>query len=141
MRRLVLSWQRLLIDGTTCPRCSDTEKELEKAYDILRASLTPLDVEVVLKKEELTVEEFQKNPLASNLLLINGRPLEDWLGASVGASVCCSVCGPRECRTLEVEDKVHEVIPCELIVRGALLALHELFAGTGCTQCGPLCCL
>lgn len=133
MRQLVLSWQRLLVDGTTCPRCSDTEKELEKAY-----ALFPLGVAVVFEKHELTPEEFQGNPLVSNLLFINGRPLEERLGTRVGTSECCSVCGQEECRTLEVEGRVHEVIPCELIVRGALCALQELFAG--CTQCGPLCC-
>lgn len=138
MRQLVLSWQRLLVDGTTCPRCSDTEKELEKAYALLRDALLPLGVAVVLEKHELAPEEFQRNPLVSNLLFINGRPLEEWLGARVGTSECCSVCGQEECRTLEVEGKVHEVIPCELIVRGALYALQGLF--TGCTQCGPLCC-
>lgn len=138
MRQLVLSWQRLLVDGTTCPRCSDTERELEKAYALLRDTLAPLGVAVVLEKRELTPQEFRKNPLTSNLLSINGRPLEDWLGARVGTSECCSVCGPEECRTLEVEGRVHEVIPCELIVRGALCALQELL--TGCTQCGPRCC-
>lgn len=138
MQQLVLSWRRLLVDGTTCPRCSDTEKELEKAYALLRDTLAPLGITVVLEKCELTPEEFRKNPLVSNLLSINGRPLEEWLGARVGTSKCCSVCGPEECRTLEVEGETHEVIPCELIVRGALYALQELFAG--CTQCGSWCC-
>lgn len=137
MRRLILSWQRLLVNGVTCPRCSETERELEKAYHLLRESLLPLGVEVVLEKRELPPSVFHENPLSSNLVLINGRPLEEWLGAQVGKSDCCSVCGPEECRTLEMEGTVYEAIPYELIVRGALQALQELFAG--CAQCGPCC--
>lgn len=137
MRQLVLSWQRLLVDGMTCPRCRDTEKELEKAYHFLQEALRPLGVAVALEKGELSLPAFHDNPLASNRILINGRSLEEWLGARTGKSECCGVCGPEECRTLEVENTVYERIPWELIVQGALRALEAILPQ--CTQCGPCC--
>ncbi|MEO0247461.1 MAG: DUF2703 domain-containing protein, partial [candidate division WOR-3 bacterium] len=59
---LKLKWQRLVDDKKrTCPRCSGTEGELDRAYLKLREALSPLGIEVVLEKKELTLEEFKAN--------------------------------------------------------------------------------
>lgn len=72
------------------------------------------------------VLEFQRQPLESNRILIGGRPLEDWLGATAGKNPCCHVCGPNECRTLTVDGRTHEVIPAEVVIRAGLLAAAAL---------------
>lgn len=127
MKTLIVNWQRLLTDGKTCPRCGTTEAEVDKAVELLTQSLGPLGIDVVLEKNELSVDQFAQNPLQSNAIRINGRLLEDWLGARTGQSACCDVCGPNDCRTLDLGGEIHESIPVEPIVKAGLLAAAQLF--------------
>lgn len=126
MNTLKIKWQRLLINGKTCPRCKLTEEELEKAISILKQYLNPLGIEIIIEKNELSVEEFKKNSLQSNQIWVNDVPLEDWISGKVGQSTCCDVCGPLECRIIKVGKKVYETIPAELIVKAGLLAALQL---------------
>lgn len=126
MKTLKIKWQRLVSNDQTCPRCRSTEGELEKAIFALKQSLTPLGIEVILEKDELSVAEFKKDPMKSNQIWLNGRLLEDWIGGKVGQSPCCDVCGPSECRTVEVEGKIYETIPADLIIKAGLLAASHL---------------
>lgn len=131
MKTLSITWQRLLSDGQTCPRCGSTETEVDKAADALKQSLTPLRINIVLEKSELSAEQFAKNTLQSNTIRINGRLLEDWLGARAGQSKCCDVCGPNDCRTLDAGGEVYEVVPAELIIKAGLLAAAQLLGPDG----------
>lgn len=119
---LKIKWQRLISEGETCPRCGSTEKELDRAVSTLRQSLAPLGIEIVLEKEELPVSEFKKDPLRSNRIWINSWLLEDWIEGEVGHSPCCDVCGPHECRTVEVKGQVFEVISADMIIKAGLTA-------------------
>lgn len=122
-KSLVISWQRLISDGSTCPRCGTTENELDKAVLQLKEKLRPLGINVTLKKEELTLEEFKQNPLKSNRITFNDKSLEELLDAKTGHSKCCDVCGDEECRTIEAGGTNYETIPAELIVEAGLKAL------------------
>lgn len=143
-KTVTIVWQRLLSDGETCPRCGSTEKEIEKAVTLLKQSLNPLGVAVILEKSELSVEQFKKDTLRSNSIHINGRLLEEWLDARTGQSECCDVCGPNDCRTMEIDGDTYESIPANLIVKAGLLAAAQLLGGDGCgcepnkeqTKCG-----
>ena len=126
MDKLKIKWQRLVADGETCPRCKETGSEVEKAADKLRKSLKHLGIDVILEKKELTVEEFKKSPLQSNLITFNGEPLEEWLNAKTGKSPCCDVCGPTDCRTTEINGKTYEEIPSDLIIKAGLAAVSDL---------------
>ena len=129
---LTITWQRLLSKGETCPRCGSTENEIDTAVTLLRQSLEPLGVEIILEKRELSVDQFKKDTLQSNAIHINGRLLEEWLGARTGQSECCDVCGPNNCRTMEVGGNVYETIPVDLIVKAGLLAAAQLLGSEGC---------
>jgi len=135
-KTLMIKWQRLLSKGQTCPRCGSTEDEVEKAVTVLGQALKPLSIEVVFEKCELSVEQFKQDTLQSNKVWINGRLLEDWLGAQTGQSECCEVCGPNDCRTMTVAGDVHEVVPVELIVKAGLLAAAQLVDQKTC-DCFP----
>ena len=104
---LKIKWKRLISKGETCPRCGSTEEALRKAESTLKQSLALLGIEVILEKEELSVTEFKKDPLQSNRIWINNRLLEDWIEGRVGHSPCCDVCGPHNCRTVEVEGQIY----------------------------------
>lgn len=142
-KTLTVLWQRLVSEGETCPRCGSTEDEIDKGVTLLRQSLDPLGVEIILEKRELSVEQFRQDTLQSNSIRINGRLLEEWLDAGTGQSECCDVCGPNDCRTMEVGGDVLEVIPADLIVKAGLLAAAELIGnrggGSGSANDQPLC--
>jgi hypothetical protein len=121
-----IQWQRLLNQDKTCPRCNLTEQELNDALIILKPILAQKNIEIVLEKRALTLAEFQQNPQASNLILINGLPLESYLGARTGTSPCCDVCGTAQCRTVELNNRSYETIPAEIIVQAVLNAVSEI---------------
>jgi hypothetical protein len=143
---LVIQWQRLIIGkGETCPRCGDTEKSVAKARKKLSSALKPLGIKVVLEKSALGNEEFAANPAESNRIRLNGRPLEEILGAEVGSSPCWGACGDKECRTLTVDGQSFESIPSEMIIRAGLLVAADILhaAIPSCSDpengCGSSC--
>ena len=137
MKNLKIKWQRLLIDesGQTCPRCGDTEKELKKAVNTLKQSLFPLGIDVILEKKSLDSVTFAKDVLESNRIWIGEKPLEEWLGAVVGQSLCCEACGNAECRTVEVENNIYETIPADLIIKAGLVAASKMVAAEAKEPC------
>jgi hypothetical protein len=92
----------------------------------LRKALEPLNVEPILEVREIGESSFRKEPAQSNRIWIADRPIEEWIGADVGSSKCCSVCGDEPCRTMEVEGTVFEEIPETVILKAALIAASEL---------------
>lgn len=130
MTQLAIVWQRLVSAGKTCERCGATEKHLQSAVLKLRQALVPLGIEPILDVREIDRSSFNEAPNESNRIWIAGKPLEQWLGARVGSSTCCSVCGDSPCRTVEVEGVVHEEVPESVIVKAALIAASGLIAGS-----------
>lgn len=88
-----------------------------------------MNIEPTLEVREINQSSFKETPSESNRIWVAGKPLEEWVGASVGSSTCCSVCGESPCRTVEVEGVVHEEIPEAVIVRAALVAASGLIGG------------
>lgn len=127
-QELVIVWQRLLIEGATCPRCGTTQQAVRHAVDALAEALGPLGIRPTLEERPLDLATFEGSPGESNRIWIAGRPLEDWLGATAGASQCCSVCGDNECRTLEVDGSSFEAVPERLILKAGLAAAASLMA-------------
>ena len=131
MTHLPIIWQRLVTaDGRTCQRCDATHQHLQSAVAKLREMLKPLNIEPVLEFREIDETSFRNEPAESNRIWIAGRPVEEWLAASVGSSPCCSVCGDAPCRTMEVEGAVFEDIPEAVILRAALIAASTLIGQT-----------
>ena len=95
----------------TCPRCAGTQTEVERAVSVLGDALRPLGIEPTLETRALDKSGFEAAPNESNRILIAGRPLEDWIGATASASECCSVCGDNQCRTVEVDGEAFETVP------------------------------
>jgi len=131
MKTLTIKWQRLVGDkGQTCNRCGTTQEEVRKAHALLRKSLSPLGINVLLEEKALDKATAAKSITESNRIWIAGKPLESWLGAKPGASDCSScgsLCGANvECRTVVVGGSVYESIPSALIVKAGLSAAAEI---------------
>jgi hypothetical protein len=127
-QELVIVWQRLLSGGSTCPRCGTTQQAVRRGVDTLSDALRPLGIRPVLEERALDQATFEDAPGESNRIWIAGRPLEEWLGATAGASTCCSVCGDNNCRTLEFDGTSFEAVPDRLIVKAGLAAAASLLA-------------
>ena len=129
MKPLPILWQRLVnSEGETCDRCNATYQEMQRAVEKLRQSLRPLGIEPSLEIREISERSFKAKPSESNRIWIAGKPMEEWLGASVGSSPCCSVCGTSECRTVKVEGATFESIPEKLFLKAALVASSQLLS-------------
>jgi hypothetical protein len=143
---LTVRWQRLVSpEGRTCDRCAVTEQEVEAAVEVLADVLRPLDIEPSLEVAEIDFGAFASDPGSSNRIWLAGRPLEEWIGAEVGLSRCCSVCGDADCRTVDVDGISFEAIPQQLILKAALIAASTMLdddsgdTGGGCScQEAPL---
>ncbi len=126
MKTLHILWQRVVnSEGATCDRCQTTREAVEHVLPKLKQVLLPLAIEPVLETRVIDMETFKGKPSESNRIWIEGRPIEEWVGASVGESKCCSVCGDSNCRTLEVGGAAFEAIPEELILKAALIAVAQ----------------
>jgi len=124
---LVIRWQRLVNDsGQTCDRCGATEQAVRQASRRLQQALRRFGVRVRVQTCALTPADFSRTPLESNRIWIAGVPLEQWLGAGHGQSICCSACGEANCRTLELNETRYEAVPAALIVQAGLLAAQRL---------------
>ena len=127
MISLPIVWQRLVSqDGKTCTRCGSTHTAVERAVSTLQQVLRPLGIEPTLHTKALDESSFRADPSESNRIWIAGKPMEEWLGATVGNSRCCSVCGDSQCRTVEMGGATFEAIPEKLILKAALIASAQL---------------
>jgi hypothetical protein len=127
-RLLHITWQRLVDDfAATCPRCGNTGENLDAAVDILQPVLAREGIHLLVEKKRILPLVFNQNPLASNRIFIEGKPLENWLSAETGQSKCCDVCGDNECRTLIYEGNAYEDVPVKLILLGILRAAVAIF--------------
>ena len=125
---LHITWQRLVDDfSATCPRCNETEQNLDTAGDILHPVLVRKGIHIFVQKKCILPMAFNQNPLDSNRIFIEEKPLESWLNAETGKSPCCDACGDNDCRTLIYEGRIYEDIPVKLIVSGILEALKAIF--------------
>ncbi|MBI5520863.1 MAG: DUF2703 domain-containing protein [Desulfovibrio sp.] len=130
---LHLLWQRVTVGAETCERCGDTGASVRLAEQSLRKALAPRGIAVRLEEKALPPFAVAE----SNRVFLNGRALEDWLGAEVGMSHCQSCCdllgAATDCRTLRLDGREHEALPEALIVRAGLLAADEMEKRTGRT--------
>lgn len=126
MKQMPIVWKRLVTDGETCTRCGNTQQELEAAVAKLHESLLPLGVQPTLELREIDLTEFNANPSESNRIWIAGKPLEEWIGADVGKSRCCTVCGDADCRTVELAGRTYETIPQDILIKAGLMAASQM---------------
>ncbi|MFZ5773885.1 MAG: DUF2703 domain-containing protein [Thermodesulfobacteriota bacterium] len=123
MRTVTVEWRHLDKDGKTCDRCAATGQELIELVRRMDAECRPKGVRIVFTETRLTEAEIDQ----SNLILINGAPLESLLPKTTASTSPCCSCGEltgREecCRTLVRFGQVHEAIPPSFI-REAICAV------------------
>lgn len=107
----------------------------------LETALQPLGITPVLEVQEIDEDSFKLRPAESNRVWISGKPIEEWLGAAVAMTRCCSVCGDSDCRALKVGDHTYETIPADEFIRAGLMAASRMIAASpGSAAMAPSCC-
>jgi hypothetical protein len=140
MKPLPITWKRLVKQGQTCQRCGSTQQNVVRAVTKLEAALHPLGIEPVLRTLTIDDESFRADPSESNRIWIAGKPMEEWLGAKVGKSPCCTVCGDLPCRTVEVDGSTFETIPEDLIVKATMIAASAMIGRAASPALESSCC-
>lgn len=118
-RSLTIEWRHYDKEGQTCDRCSATGKSVKEVVAALTAELAGQDVAVTFIETPLQEEQLPE----SNLILINGTPLEKILAEADASESHCASCScltgtDTACRTIEYNGKTYEEIPEELIRKG-----------------------
>lgn len=128
MMKMEIKWQRLVNDaGETCERCSCTGEATKAAFEKLKLCLHEIGIKIQLEIISIDQEDFFANPIDSNRILIDGTPIEKWLGGTTDTSRCCGPCGDSECRTIAIDGQSYEAIPEQLIIRAVLLAAADKY--------------
>jgi len=123
MNELRVEWRHYEKEGATCERCSSTGTTLSELLNELTGELMAKGITVTFVETLLTEEEMAQ----SNLILLNGIPLEDVLDDARTDENSCPSCScltgkDNSCRTVEHEGVVYEDIPADLIRKAVYLA-------------------
>ncbi len=126
MITVTVEWQRLVDEkGETCDRCNKTYVNLERVISLAMPFLENFGIRIEFLKKAISMEDFQKNPLLSNQIIIDGKPIEQMLSLQVGQSTCCGPCGDNECRTIIDGNVEKEDVEERLILKAILKTLVE----------------
>jgi len=126
MKHLEIEWRHLEKDGETCDRCQDTGAEVRLAITNLRDDLFKCGWEIIFKETLFTDSKIAE----SNMILLNGIPIEEILPQVKKSENCCDSCSqllgaPTMCRTIEYKGQTHEKIPASLIHEAVKLFINK----------------
>ena len=126
MKVLNIEWNHLDLNRGTCLRCSETGKTLRQVIIELQKELKSKGIKINFIETKLSEKDIQQ----SNMILINGKPLEYILyGARVAENYCssCSCLTGSEtyCRTIQYNEKTYEEIPEEIIQKAVFKILES----------------
>lgn len=123
---VVIEWRHYDKAGATCDRCGDTGANLKQVI----AEYAGQGVLIELQETFLNEEQISE----SNLVLINGVPLEELLAATAGESDCpscsCLTGSATSCRTLQCDGETFEELTPALLRKGIERMLQQ--RGTAC---------
>lgn len=119
MKHLEIEWRHLDKEGNTCSRCADTGVALAEVMESLVTECQPCGCNITFKETKLSETAIAE----SNLILINGVPIENIIPyATASTSHCASCCElffpdcqTTACRTVVVGEQSYEAIPVSLI--------------------------
>ena len=111
---IIIEWRHYDKAGATCDRCCGTGANLVSVV----AEYAQRGVAIELQETLLQFERISE----SNLVLINGAPLEQLLAGATGESECvscsCLTGSATSCRTVQCDGETFEELTPELIRKG-----------------------
>lgn len=126
MKTMTIEWRHFDQEGNTCVRCLETGAALQQAVAALAEECRPQGWEIRFTETKLGAERIAE----SNLILLNGRPIEQVLpNAALRETQCQSCCellggGGTCCRAIELDGALYEGIPWH-VIRQAVCAAAQ----------------
>lgn len=116
MKHLEIEWRHFEKEGETCDRCAGTGGEVHRAIKAISSDLEASGWGIIFKETPLPDTQIAE----SNIILLNGIPIEEILPKARKSENCCVSCGemlgtPTSCRTIEYKGQIHETIPAAII--------------------------
>lgn len=125
MKQVLIEWRHLDVAGETCDRCYDTGENLKAEVNRLNRALSAEGVVVEWFETKLDATEIDQ----SNMILINGLPIESIVELSVAANYCgsCSdlVGSDSYCRSVVYGGKSYDDVPT-VAIRDAVYKVLNL---------------
>lgn len=123
MRTVAIEWRHYQHEGATCDRCAATGLSVREVVSELSRELAERGVSITFT-ETILPEELMAQ---SNMILLNGIPLENVLDDAAADENPCPSCScltgsETSCRIVEYQGTTYEEIPPELIRK----ALHKV---------------
>lgn len=123
---LTIEWRHLEVGGETCDRCAGTFANIMDAITTLEKDHRLEGISIEIIDTALGPDRIGE----SNLVLINGIPLEQLAGAGVRYTECAS-CSDLTgnatcCRAISRGDAAHETLPVEMIREAILTAAKRM---------------
>ena len=117
---ITLEWRHYDKAGATCDRCSGTGANITAVIN----EFAGRGISIKLQETLLSADQISE----SNLLLINGIPLEDLLASATAGESECLSCGcltgtETSCRTVQCDGETYEELSPKLIRQGIEAAL------------------
>lgn len=116
MKKVSIEWRHYDKEGETCTRCNNTGDNIKSAIKTISNSPELKGVQIDYIETKLEADRMPE----SNSVLINNLPLEKILNATTSENHChscsCLAGESTNCRTIELKDKIYEVIPEELVI-------------------------
>ncbi|MBI3343258.1 DUF2703 domain-containing protein [Candidatus Gottesmanbacteria bacterium] len=128
MNKLNVTWKHYDKEGKTCDRCGKTGETVRQVVTELKSKLAKHDIDLVYQEEKLKKDAIDQ----SNLILLNGVPVEQYVPDTRVQYTPCSSCSclagaDVSCRAISQNGYVSEDVSKGLLIE----AIHQAAKGLG----------
>ena len=138
VQTLTIAWHKVSeADGSICDLSIATQQTVDEAAGKLSQALATDGVDIVVKT--LTPEKVEGGDCLCNRVLIQGRFVDEWLGAEMVKTACSGCPNQAGCPksagsggacggqyAMIHQDKTYSIVPANLIVMAGLIAAADL---------------
>lgn len=125
MKKVMIEWRHLDVEGDTCERCYETGETLKAEVTRLNQALKSYDVRVEWFETNLDAADIEQ----SNMILIGGRPIETIIDLKVEENFCSSctdlVGRTSYCRSIVYNGKAYDDVP-SFAIRDAVYKVLDI---------------
>jgi hypothetical protein len=126
MDKIQIEWKHYDKEGNTCNRCNTTGTALIEAIGAMKVDSHFAGIKIEFKETKLSEDNLSD----SNIILLNGTPLEillkDTKVVNTPCKSCCEMVGSDvDCRALDCQGQIFEDIPQNFIYQAAMKLLEK----------------
>jgi hypothetical protein len=138
VKTLTIAWHKVTEDdGTVCDLSTRTQQVVEQAAKDLRRTLAPNGIDVAV--ETITPAKVEGSQCLCNRVLVQGRFVDEWLGADVVKAPCSGCADRGACpksaesgsacagqTAMAYQGNTYEIVPANLLMMAGLIAAADM---------------